>query len=101
MKARSDPGQLSPGATRRIDERMEWARRQSEERQKHSAAFFAEIEREKRAKQAAAEKLAMQATMVKDMLQEMYAMSPELAARKEAALQVRVIVPDSWWQTPF
>lgn len=90
MKARSDNSRISAEAMRRIQERKEWAQRQREASQKHSAAFFAQIEREKREKQEALERMAKEAAMVSDMVKEMYEMNPEFAERRKAALQVSV-----------
>jgi len=87
MKARTDPSLISAEATRRIKERKEWAERQREESLKRMAAFNKELEREKSAKEAALEKMKMEAAMVAEMLKGMYQSNPEFAARREAALQ--------------
>jgi F0F1-type ATP synthase membrane subunit b/b' len=88
MNARTDPSLLSEEAKRRIREREEWARRQREESEKRMAAFKAELEREKREKQEALEKMAKEAAMVSEMVQDMYQLNPEFAARRQAMLQV-------------
>ncbi|KAF8202221.1 DnaJ-domain-containing protein [Pholiota molesta] len=89
MNARTDPSLLSEEAKRRIREREEWARRQREESEKRMAAFKAELEREKREKQEALEKMAKEAAMVSEMVQDMYQLNPEFAARRQAMLQRR------------
>lgn len=90
MNTRTDPALLSQEAARRIRERKEWALRQREENEKRTVAYKTELERQKRKKQEAAEKLAKEATMVTEMLQDMYQMNPEFAARREAVLQVSI-----------
>ncbi|KAF8967672.1 DnaJ domain-containing protein [Flammula alnicola] len=87
MNARTDPSLISEEAARRIRERKEWAQRQREESEKRMAAFHAQLAREKREKQEALEKMAKEAAMVSEMLQEMYQLNPEFAARRQAALQ--------------
>lgn len=88
MRARTDPSRISAEALRRIQERKEWAQRQREESQKHSAAFYAQIEREKREKQEALERMAKEAAMIADMVKEMHELNPGFAERRKAALQV-------------
>jgi hypothetical protein len=93
MNAKPDLTSLSEEAVRKIREREEWARRQCEQGEKRIAENKARIEREKRAKEEALEKMRREAAMVADMLQEMYRLNPEFAARREAALQVCIIHP--------
>lgn len=93
MKAGTDLSFLSEEAARRIKERKEWARRQCELGEKRMLENKTKIEREKRAKEEALEKMRKEAAMVADMLQEMYRLNPEFAARREAALQVCIIHP--------
>lgn len=88
MNARTDPSLLSKEATRRINERKAWALRQREEGEKRIATVKAELEREKREKQEALERMAREAAMVTELLQEMYQLNPEFAARRQAVLQV-------------
>ncbi|KJA28123.1 hypothetical protein HYPSUDRAFT_62513 [Hypholoma sublateritium FD-334 SS-4] len=87
MNARSDPSLLSEEATRRINERKAWALRQREEGEKRIATVKAELEREKREKQEVLERMAREAAMVTELLQEMYQLNPEFAARRQAVLQ--------------
>ncbi|KAF9480494.1 DnaJ-domain-containing protein [Pholiota conissans] len=87
MNARTDPSLLSEEAKRRIRERKEWAQRQREESEKRMAAFRAELEREKREKQEALERMAKEAAMVSELVQDMYQLNPEFAARRQAVLQ--------------
>jgi hypothetical protein len=93
MNARTDLSFLSEEAARKIRERKEWARRQCEQGEKRMAENNAKIEREKRAKEEVLEKMKREAAMVADMLQEMYRLNPEFAARREAALQDCIIHP--------
>ena len=93
MNPTTDLSSLSEEATRRIRERKEWARRQCEQGEKRMAENNAKIEREKRAKEEALEKMRREAAMVADMLQEMYRLNPEFAARRKAALQVCNVHP--------
>ena len=88
MNARTDPSLLSKEATRRINERQAWALGQREQSEKRIATVKAELEREKREKQEALERMAREATMVTELLQEMYQLNPEFAARRQAVLQV-------------
>ena len=91
MGARTDLSFLSEEAARRIQERNEWAGRQLEASEKRMAKNRAKIECEKRAKEEAVEKMKREAEMVADMLKEMYRLTPEFAARREAVLQVGII----------
>jgi hypothetical protein len=91
MSATTDLSLLSEEAARRIKERNLWAGRQLEASEQRMAENRAKIEGEKRAKEEAMEKKKREAEMVADMLKEMYRLNPEFAARREAALQVRII----------
>ncbi|KAJ3517739.1 hypothetical protein NLJ89_g296 [Agrocybe chaxingu] len=88
LKARSDPSFISEEAKRRVQEREEWARHQREESEKRMAEFNAKLERGRKAREEAVAKMAREAAVVSEMLKDMYALNPEFAARRQAALQV-------------
>jgi len=90
--ARTDPALISEEAKRRINERKEWARIQREESEKRMLKLNAQIQREKRAREEALEKMKREADLVTDMLQQMYQSNPEFAARREAALKVWIVL---------
>lgn len=70
-----------------MKERKEWADRQRENSEKRMAEIKAQRERGKQEQEAAKVKRAEEATMVTEMLKEMYRLSPEFAARRQAVLQ--------------
>ena len=90
LRARASPQSISEEAQRRMKERKEWAEKQRQVSEKRMAEIKAQYEREKQAQEAAKIKRVNEATLVAEMLREMYRLNPEFAARREAVLQVRI-----------
>ena len=87
LKARASPQSMSEEALRRMKERKEWAERQREENEKRMTEIKAQREREKQEQEAARVKRAKENALVAEMVKEMYLLTPELAARRQAVLQ--------------
>lgn len=92
LKARAHPSRISEEAARRVKERREWAERQQEEKLTRIAEQQAQIQREERAQEEALVNAKKRETeMVAELLKAMYDSNPEFAARRQAALEVRLL----------
>jgi len=87
LGARANSQSISEEALRRMKQRKEWAERQREDSDKRMAEIKARREREKQEQEAARVKREKEATLVAEMLTEMYRLNPEFAARRQAVLQ--------------
>lgn len=94
---RADPHYLSQETARRMADRFQWALQQREQHLKR----MEELRKEVQAKKTSTEQVSCQintpisnvskeAGLVAEMVRELYEMNPEIAARRQAALQVTI-----------
>lgn len=93
----TDLNLISAKARHRIEQRRNWARLWRDEHERRMAELKAQEECKKREQEAVELKRKKESVLVNEMVQEIYRMNPEFAARRQGVLQVSYIA--SLWKS--
>jgi len=93
LAMRADPHHLSQETARRMADRFQWALQQREQHLKRMEELKKEVQAKKAPEQVSyqpsipMQKVSKEAELVEEMVRELYEMNPEIASRRQAALQ--------------